>query len=204
MELDLALEATQWTGSPSEIEALLTEETWTQRLAQWISVIRADLALICPQPVRQAEGISLSLRFIDDAEICKLNQSWRQKAEPTDVLSFAALEDTVHEGRMPWIEGEPVELGDIVVSIETAWRQAIEQDHALDQELAWLVSHGLLHLLGWDHPDEHCLNRMLCQQDTLLRMVELKNPGNVCLQGERPLESERKPDANRHSTPTTC
>ena len=127
MELDLALEATKWTGSPSEIEALLTEETWTQRLAQWISAIRADLALICPQPVRQAEGISLSLRFIDDAEICKLNQSWREKAEPTDVLSFSALEDTVHECTMPWIEGEPVELGDIVVSIETAWRQAIEQ-----------------------------------------------------------------------------
>jgi probable rRNA maturation factor len=61
---------------------------------------------------------------------------------------------------------EPTYLGDIVISVETAQRQA--QDHSLEIELAWLAAHGLLHLLGWDHPDLARLEEMLQQQQQLL------------------------------------
>ena len=87
----------------------------------------------------------LGLRFTDDGTIADLNSAWRQKTGPTDVLSFAALDDAGN-----WMEGPSIELGDIVVSLETARRQAQEQGHSLQRELRWLVSHGLLHLLGWD------------------------------------------------------
>jgi probable rRNA maturation factor len=63
----------------------------------------------------------------------------------------------------------PLELGDIVISLDTAARQAAEHGHSLEHELLFLASHGLLHLLGWDHPDEASLAAMLNRQNRLLR-----------------------------------
>jgi probable rRNA maturation factor len=67
----------------------------------------------------------------------------------------------------------PLYLGDIVISLDTAQRQAETQSHPLEVELAWLAAHGLLHLLGWDHPDDASLTRMLNQQQALLQIVGL-------------------------------
>lgn len=64
---------------------------------------------------------------------------------------------------------EPLELGDIVISLDTAARQASDHSQSLVQELQFLASHGLLHLLGWDHPDAASLEAMLQRQDKLLR-----------------------------------
>jgi rRNA maturation RNase YbeY len=64
---------------------------------------------------------------------------------------------------------EPLELGDIVISLETAARQAEAGGTGLEAELLFLASHGLLHLLGWDHPDEPSLTAMLARQETLIR-----------------------------------
>ena len=61
-----------------------------------------------------------------------------------------------------------LELGDIVISLDTAARQAPEHGHSLEQELLFLASHGLLHLLGWDHPDDASLATMLARQERLL------------------------------------
>ncbi len=60
-----------------------------------------------------------------------------------------------------------------MISLETASQQANSQGHPLDTELAWLAAHGLLHLLGWDHPDEASLIRMLSRQQALLDTVGL-------------------------------
>jgi probable rRNA maturation factor len=62
----------------------------------------------------------------------------------------------------------PLELGDIVISVQTAARQAPEHGHSLERELLFLASHGLLHLLGWDHPDDTSLAAMLSRQEQLL------------------------------------
>ena len=125
--------------------------------------------------MRGAEELSLGLRFTDDASIAELNRAWRQKTGPTDVLSFAAL-----ESEMPLQQATTLELGDIVVSVPTAARQAIEQGHSLERELQWLVSHGLLHLLGWDHPDETTLNAMIACQERLLAMaVNVQSHGEI-------------------------
>jgi len=79
------------------------------------------------------------------------------------VLSFAALDDA------PPLTDDPcLELGDIIVSVPTARRQALDHGHDLHWELRWLVSHGLLHLLGWDHPDDNSLAAMLALQERLL------------------------------------
>tara|TARA_Y100000991_G_scaffold79868_1_gene60193 strand:- start:355 stop:873 length:519 start_codon:yes stop_codon:yes gene_type:complete len=163
MELDLALDREGVTLQPSDSDDLLEDTVWIQQLEQWLSSLRKDSSLNCPTLVRSADELSLGLRFTDDASIAALNSSWRQKTGPTDVLSFAALDDAGN-----WMEGPSIELGDIVVSLETARRQAQEQGHSLQRELRWLVSHGLLHLLGWDHPDDDSLAAMLALQERLL------------------------------------
>lgn len=168
LELDLAFDAAPAAllddSSPHTNQARLSDpEAWTNELVAWIELIRADAHLTCYQQVRSATAISLGLQFCDDATMASLNGAWRQQPQATDVLAFAALEGEAAEA------GEPcVELGDIIVSVETARRQAREQGHGLLHELRWLVSHGVLHLLGWDHPDEEQLNAMLQCQERLL------------------------------------
>ncbi len=115
-----------------------------------------------------ASSYELSLRLTDDAEIQLLNSQYRQKDQPTDVLAFAALEN-----EMPLVKGLPVYLGDIIISVDTANRQALTYQHSLAQELAWLASHGFLHLLGWDHPDEANLEKMLQRQEQLLGTIKV-------------------------------
>ena len=163
MDLDLALDRERVMLQPSDRTDLLDETAWLQQLKHWLNGICGDASLDCPTLVRSAEELSLGLRFTDDACIAELNSAWRQKTGPTDVLSFATLDDAGD-----WMEGPSIELGDIVVSLETARRQAEEQGHSLQRELRWLVSHGLLHLLGWDHPDDASLAAMLTLQERLL------------------------------------
>ena len=178
MELDLALDQEGVALQPSDSSDLLDETVWLQQLEHWLNGICGDASLDCPTLVRSAEELSLGLRFTDDASIAELNSAWRQKTGPTDVLSFAALDDAGD-----WMEGPSIELGDIVVSLETARRQAEEQGHSLQRELRWLVSHGLLHLLGWDHPDEASLAAMLQLQEQLL-----DGGGNVRISDPHPVD----------------
>lgn len=133
-------------------------ETWFQR---WLETMSDTLP--------PADLYELSLRLTTDTEIQTLNAQYRHQDRPTDVLAFAALE--VNYPQLP--ASLPLELGDIVISVETAKRQAEERQHSLATELAWLATHGLLHLLGWDHPDDESLNRMLQQQKFLLKIIGL-------------------------------
>lgn len=135
-------------------------KTWQSWFSQWLQALQADLP--------PASAYELSLRLTDDDEIQFLNGEYRQKPQPTDVLAFAALEVDC-----PRLEGVPVHLGDIAISVETALRQAQERQHSLTIELGWLATHGLLHLLGWDHPDEFHLQQMLDRQETLLEAIGL-------------------------------
>jgi probable rRNA maturation factor len=137
----------------------IAPEQWSRWLTHWFAQLNPELP---PAP-----GYELSLRFTDDAAIHQLNAQYRAIDRPTDVLAFAALEQVA-----PWYPpDEPVDLGDVVISVETAQRQATAQGHGLDREMLWLVSHGVLHLLGWDHPTEADLERMLAQQEVLIRSL---------------------------------
>lgn len=108
----------------------------------------------------------LTVVLTDDAAIHKLNRSYRAKDKPTDVLSFSQLEGET----MP--SPGPVALGDIVISVETAVRQAHSAGHPLDTELRRLFVHGLMHLLGHDHVHGGWqARRMREAEDRLLRRL---------------------------------
>ena len=141
-------------------------DVWESTLRLWLQHLIAAGGDSAPTELQSCEEICLGLQFVDDAQITDLNARWRNKPTATDVLSFSAL-----EADMPLDNCPSLELGDIIVSVPTAERQALEQNHSLEQELCWLVSHGLLHLLGWDHPDEARLATMLQCQEQLVAMA---------------------------------
>ena len=159
------------SAAGSLADTQLGEALWQQRLEDWLDQLAAEL----PESLR-VQAYSLGLTLTDDATIAELNASWRRKSGPTDVLAFAALEEApplppASEGEGE-ADPEPLELGDIVISLETADRQAREAGLSLERELLFLASHGLLHLLGWDHPDEVALTAMLERQERLLAGAE--------------------------------
>lgn len=139
-----------------------TWETWFER---WLKILQPDIPL--------APSYELSLRLTGDTEIKVLNAQYRHQNKPTDVLAFAALEVECPQP-VEMRSLLPLYLGDIVISVDTAQRQAQQQNHNLVTELAWLAAHGLLHLLGWDHPDEDSLLQMLNQQAVLLQKIDLE------------------------------
>ena len=86
----------------------------------------------------------LSIVIVDDAAIREINRDWLGKDRPTNVISFA-----MQEGEGAGVQADL--LGDVVISAETAARDALEADIPVEHELCFLLLHGTLHLLGYDH-----------------------------------------------------
>ena len=109
--------------------------------------------------------------FTDDAKIQRLNGDYRGKDRPTDVLSFSVWEGD--DGfPSPTLFGQPeIMLGDLVISIETAIIQAQELKHDLRAEIAFLASHGTLHLLGYDHGNDKERRVMFALQDEIVAQL---------------------------------
>lgn len=125
---------TEEVGTPAEVvlqNPCQYKEAGARRLRPWIERIVGGLA---------AESDSFVVRFVSDREMRQLNRVYRNKDKTTDVLSFPGEESP---------DGH--HLGDVVVSVPTARRQAREQGHSVDRELKVLILHGLLHCQGYDH-----------------------------------------------------
>lgn len=112
----------------------------------------------------------LSVVLCDDAHIRQLNAQWRQNDAATDVLSFPMEDEVV--------------LGDLVVSLETAARQADERAYEVRDELRVLLVHGLLHLMGYDHEtSEADLEEMAAAEETLLKRLGWAGRGLISAAG---------------------
>ncbi len=126
--------------------------------------------------------VEVSLLLVNNEEIRQLNRDYRGKDKATDVLSFPMLEldpldeSSYHETLEQYVDagtGELV-LGDIVISVEMAIEQAKEYGHSIERELAFLMIHGLLHLLGYDHEkDEQNEQVMFKRQEDILKSLKL-------------------------------
>jgi probable rRNA maturation factor len=142
-------------------------------VARWAELARQVLA------ARGVKGeTEVSLLFVDEEAIAALNEQFLGKSGPTDVLSFPIEDEPVSSGRSPDYGGtgpgaEPEEvaltlLGDVVVCPAVAARNAQEHEVSIDDEVALLVVHGLLHLLGMDHQEEAEAERMEALERQLL------------------------------------
>jgi probable rRNA maturation factor len=116
----------------------------------------------------EVEGVAapaeLSILLADDATVHELNRTYRDTDAPTDVLSFALGEGD--DFAQP--EGAARHLGDVVISVETARRQATEYKLALQDEVSHLLVHGILHLLGYDHEEPDDAQTMRLQEERVL------------------------------------
>jgi probable rRNA maturation factor len=109
---------------------------------------------------RKVDLCEVSVSFLSSDAIRTLNRDYRNMDSETDVLSF------------PGFAGSPA-LGDIVICLEVAERQAQEYGHSFERELAFLAVHGLLHLLGYDHDTPEGEAAMCAAQEEILRKVGL-------------------------------
>ncbi|GAB2573106.1 rRNA maturation RNase YbeY [Gracilibacillus alcaliphilus] len=118
----------------------------------------------------------VSISFVNDDEIHRLNKQFRQIDRPTDVLSFA-LEEQV-EGELA-ITGAalPVVLGDIIISVDKITEQAEQYNHSFTRELGFLTVHGLLHLIGYDHMNKEDEQKMFTRQEEILNDFGLSRKG---------------------------
>ncbi|WP_180320494.1 rRNA maturation RNase YbeY [Shouchella patagoniensis] len=111
----------------------------------------------------------LSVTFVHEEAIKELNRDHRGIDKATDVLSFA-LNDGEEEGSFDILpEGMPNMLGDIIVSVGHIKSQAHDYGHSFERELAFLVVHGFLHLLGYDHMNENDEKQMFTKQEEILQ-----------------------------------
>jgi rRNA maturation RNase YbeY len=118
----------------------------------------------------------LGILFVGDQQMRGLNRRYRGKDRTTDVLAFA-MREAVAPHALRQAQGRPLRrtpdmLGDVVISVPTAWRQAKEAGRSLEEELAWLLVHGILHLCGYDHErSEKEARRMHRRERMILRSI---------------------------------
>jgi len=128
------------------------------------------------QQVLKAEGVTppyeVSIVFTDSKTVQRLNRDYRGVDEPTDVLAFYMLPGKT-TNNLPFILPPDgiTRLGEIIISYPQAVEQAKEQEHSVAQELALLIIHGILHLLGYDHEQPEEEAKMRAREKELLEKV---------------------------------
>ncbi len=131
---------------------------------QFLTIIRTTL-----QYLHIEDDVELSCVIVDDEKIHEINRHYRQIDRATDVISFA-LEDSDQF----YVEGMPRSLGDIFISYDHAKKQAQEYRHSLKREMCFLMMHGLLHLLGYDHMNEADEKEMFTLQEEILNQLGIE------------------------------
>ncbi|MDF2591285.1 MAG: putative metal-dependent hydrolase [Clostridia bacterium] len=145
--------------------------------------VNSDIEALIEKVVQKAletfveEDYEVSISFVDNNEIKDLNKQYRNKDTATDVLSFPLMEFEISEenynNEEEYVQEDRL-LGDIVISLERAEEQAVEYGHSFERELAFLVVHGVLHLLGMDHEVEEQEKEMIKKQEEILQLLDIK------------------------------
>ena len=120
------------------------------------------------------DDTEIDVTIVDDEAIHQINREYRGIDRPTDVISFA-LDDDLEDSDEPELIDAPEEhlLGDIIISAETAQRQADEFGHGLEREVLYLGVHSLLHLLGYDHMEPEDKRVMRAKEEEALRVLNI-------------------------------
>lgn len=168
----------EWSN---EQEAVELQDSWTAKL---------DELLKLTAEMEGLTGGEVTLTFVDEEEIRRLNREFRNIDKSTDVLSFAMSETTDEEPGILYGDDDEYEygegedggegpgdlvepLGDIIISVPRAIAQAEEYGHSVEREIGFLFVHGILHLIGYDHGDERSEGEMFAKQEVVLERAGL-------------------------------
>lgn len=129
------------------MEILISDQQDEVVVGESIRILLEDVARECLTVEGVGTDYEVSITFVDDKEIQRLNKIYRHVDSSTDVLSFPIYDEDEDVPYTPL-------LGDIVISLATAKRQSEEFGHSVEREIAYLTAHSMFHLLGYDHLDE--------------------------------------------------
>ena len=115
------------------------------------------------------DDVEVSCVLVDDERIHEINREYRHIDRSTDVISFA-----MEDNDQFYVEGMPRTLGDIFISVDHAKKQAEEYGHSLRREMCFLFTHGILHLLGYDHMTDEQEKEMFGLQDQILGALSIE------------------------------
>lgn len=118
------------------------------------------------------DDVEVSCVLVDDERIHEINREYRHIDRSTDVISFA-----MEDNDQFYVEGMPRTLGDIFISVDHAKKQAEEYGHSLRREMCFLFTHGILHLLGYDHMTDEQEKEMFGLQDKILGAISIEREG---------------------------
>lgn len=118
------------------------------------------------------DDVEVSCVLVDDERIHEINREYRHIDRSTDVISFA-----MEDNDQFYVEGMPRTLGDIFISVDHAKKQAEEYGHSLRREMCFLFTHGILHLLGYDHMTDEQEKEMFGLQDQILGALGIEREG---------------------------
>ncbi|WP_078577104.1 rRNA maturation RNase YbeY [Salipaludibacillus agaradhaerens] len=142
----------------------------TEQLTDVEKNLVADVLNTALKEENLKEESEVSVTFVTDEHIHQLNREYRDKDQPTDVLSFA-----LNEGDEDISESPAANLlGDVIISVPRAKVQAEEYGHDMERELCFLAVHGFLHLIGYDHETEKDEKVMFTKQEDILQKHGLK------------------------------
>ena len=169
LDISFSLEAGDWEAVVSDVEQLVEAAA----RAAFEAAERPDILGGAPA--------EMSLVLADDALVQTLNRDYRDKDKPTNVLSFALLDDLDDtdddtDDVLAREEGMPILIGDVILAFETVQREALEQGKSFGDHLTHLVIHGVLHLLGYDHQSDPDADRMERLETSILARMGIADP----------------------------
>lgn len=156
-----------------EIAVSVADDAWTRALA--------DAKAVCRRAARAAlagtdnEDAEISILLTGDAQVRDLNRDYRDRDEPTNVLSFQSF-PAVGEKAPPTPPGAPRMLGDVIVAYETAEKEARRDGKSLGGHLQHLIVHGVLHLQGFDHQTAAEARKMESREISVLKTLGVGDP----------------------------
>jgi probable rRNA maturation factor len=158
-----------------EIDVSLQEPAWTTSFLDVETIARDAMALTLSMAMlpKQLDGrqIEASIVLANDDLVQVLNREYRGKDKPTNVLSFASMDDD-----SPVPDEGPYPIGDIILAFQTVDREATEEGKFFKDHFIHLVVHGTLHLLGYDHMTDDDANIMEAAEIRILEKLHIQNP----------------------------
>ncbi len=156
-----------------QVNISITEPLWEQYCPNISALIEksAQKAFVHVNDFNDDNNVLLSIKCTNDIEIQELNKKYRSKDKPTNVLSFPQLDDNMIE-----IKEVPLMLGDIVLAFQTIHKEAKEQEKTIESHISHLITHGVLHLFGFDHIDDSEAEEMEKMECIIMHELGYDNP----------------------------
>lgn len=164
VKINLSIEDERWTAAIADVAAVVenVKDAVINRVSGEVDFLLPD---------RQ---FSLNLCLSNDEEVHRLNKEFRKMDKPTNVLSFASVDDEAFDEMLA--SGAEVELGDVIVAFETMEREAKETDVSFCEHFCHLWAHGMLHILGYDHIEPEDRAEMEQREIDILEKLKIANP----------------------------